>query len=91
MTRSSLRPVTRVIDVERGLALDALRRDLVSPGKNSGDNETQRQQQHQGLHDPGGRADCLEHDVGYLDNQPRDDRVGEAHANYVATTEFSEE
>jgi hypothetical protein len=76
--------------VDLGLALDALRRDFVGPGEEHHHRETQRQQQHDGLHDPTGCTDVLQHEVGDLGQQPAGNDIANRHTEDVSALELFE-
>ena len=68
--------------------LDTVGRHLVGPGKEQDDRKTQGQDQHDGLHDPGGRADIVQHEVRHLCQQPAGDDVTQGYAEDIAALEL---
>ena len=66
----------------------AVRRQLVSPGKQQRDDEPDRKETQYDLHHPVGRAEVVRQQVEHLRNYPRNDDVGGANTEYVAASEF---
>ena len=76
----------RAIDIF--FALDAFGRQFEGPGKYECEGEAQGKKQQQRLHNPVGRTEALECKFGNLRHQPGGNRIGNRHAEYVATLQF---
>ncbi len=76
--------------INLGFALDTLGSDLIGPGEEHDDRKAQGDHQHDGLDDPVGRADVLQDQVSYLDQQPTGHDVAHGYPKNITTFEFVE-
>jgi hypothetical protein len=67
------------------LFFDAFRGELESPCENDRHGKTDDQQQQDDLEYPGWGPDIIEDDIGHLEQQPRDDGIGNPHADDIAS------
>ncbi len=70
------------------LALEALGRDLVSPGKDQHRHEAQGQHDDYEAEGPVGDAEAREQRAGHLSQQPGECQVGDSYSEYVTSFEF---
>ena len=70
--------------------LDAVGSQLVGPRNDQGGNEAEADQQHQRLQYPVRRVNAVEDQVGYLQEHPRGNDVGNTYAKHVPALKFLE-